>query len=56
MYENITVYHRNGTQITITNIPMCHDGSFSFEIMSRLEQQIDEINAIAEPKLVYEFK
>ncbi|MBM6618304.1 hypothetical protein [Bacillus suaedaesalsae] len=56
MHESMKIYHRTGSQILITNIPTCHDGSLSFEIMSRLQKQIDEINAIAEPKSTYEFK
>jgi hypothetical protein len=56
MSESIMVYHHNGSQITITDIPVAKDENLSFQIMTRLQKQIDEINYLAEPKSTYCFK
>jgi hypothetical protein len=56
MSESIVIYHHNGTPITITDIPVVKDENLSFQIMTRLQKQIDVINFLAEPKSTYRFK
>ncbi|WP_017727493.1 DUF2535 family protein [Halalkalibacterium ligniniphilum] len=54
--ETLTIFHRNGKKVTITDIPSVNNEIERFKIKWNLEKLIDEINKTREPQSTYSLK